>query len=148
MPDKLCCQKKVFNKHVIIALAVTGVSVTASIYLGKTNGVLWQKKQKQEVKQKTQTDFVIHGEQNTSLDVYVNEMKSEIPQNTNMSEFVCRESRFVLSELVGTVTDIRACFPSKQTNRTVVYAEHKEALDVDKILFASCNFDLSYCNMT
>lgn len=77
---------------------------------------------------------MIHGEQNKSLDVYINEMKSKIPQDTNMSESVCRVSRFVLSALVGTVTDIRACFPSKQTNRTVVYAEHKEALDVDKIL--------------
>lgn len=79
---------------------------------------IWEEQTGPVSNKKPKQTFVIHGEQNTSLDVYVNEMKSKIPQNTNTSEFVCRVSRFVLSELVGTVTDIGARLPSKQTNRT------------------------------
>lgn len=62
--------KKVFNKHVIIAFAVTGVSVTESIYLEKQTGPVVKTSQT-----KTRTDVLIHGEQIRSLEVYLNERK-------------------------------------------------------------------------
>lgn len=82
--------KKVFNKHVIIAFAVSGVSVASSVYL-QNKLFLWKKQVKQ-------TDFVIHGEQITSFEVYVNEMKPKYHRVHKSGSLFCLVSEFVLSD--------------------------------------------------
>lgn len=90
VPDKLCCQKMVFNKHVIIAFAVSGVSVAASVY-SQNKLFPWKKSQ-------TNRLSVIHGEQITSFEVYVNEIKPKYHRVHKSVSLFCLVSYFVLSE--------------------------------------------------